>query len=75
MRLDDGVWQMTVVINGERREIPDGLNVAAMIEHLGIPVDRVALERNLEILPRANWMQTQVQPGDRYEIVRFVGGG
>jgi thiamine biosynthesis protein ThiS len=35
----------------------------------------VAIERNLEILPRAQWTQTQVQPGDRYEIVHFVGGG
>jgi thiamine biosynthesis protein ThiS len=66
---------MTVVINGERREIPDGLNVAAMIEHLGMPLDRVALERNFEVLSRANWKETQVQPNDSFEIVHFVGGG
>jgi thiamine biosynthesis protein ThiS len=66
---------MTVVINGERREIPDGLNVAAMIEHLGMPLDRVALERNSEVLSRANWKETQVQPNDSFEIVHFVGGG
>jgi thiamine biosynthesis protein ThiS len=35
----------------------------------------VAIERNLEILPRQKWPDTQVQPGDRYEIVQFVGGG
>jgi sulfur carrier protein len=66
---------MTVVINGERREIPDGLNVTAMIEHLGMPLDRVALERNLDILPRTRWKETQVQSNDTFEIVHFVGGG
>jgi thiamine biosynthesis protein ThiS len=66
---------MTVVINGERCEIPDGLNVAAMIEHLGMPLGRVALERNLDILPRTRWNETQVQPNDTFEIVHFVGGG
>jgi thiamine biosynthesis protein ThiS len=66
---------MTVVINGERAEIPDGLNVADLIEHLGMPLDRVALERNLDILPRSQWRETQVQPSDTFEIVHFVGGG
>jgi thiamine biosynthesis protein ThiS len=36
---------------------------------------RVAIERNLEILPRPKWQETRVEPGDRYEIVQFVGGG
>jgi thiamine biosynthesis protein ThiS len=66
---------MTVVINGERREIPDDLNVATMIEHLGMPLDRVALERNLDILPRPRWKETPVQSNDSFEIVHFVGGG
>jgi thiamine biosynthesis protein ThiS len=66
---------MTVVINGERTEIPDALNVAQLIEHLGMPLDRVALERNLDILPRARWKETPVQSNDSFEIVHFVGGG
>jgi sulfur carrier protein len=66
---------MTVVINGERADIPDGLNVADLIEHLGMPLDRVALERNLDILPRSQWKETPVQPSDTFEIVHFVGGG
>ena len=66
---------MTVVINGERADIPDGLNVADLIEHLGMPLDRVALERNREILPRPQWKSTLVQPNDVFEIVHFVGGG
>jgi sulfur carrier protein len=66
---------VTVVINGERRAVPEGLTVATLIEHLVMPLDRVALERNLEILPRAQWKTTQVQSNDSFEIVHFVGGG
>lgn len=66
---------MNVVINGESREVPDGLSVAALLAHLALQVERVAIERNLAILPRSQWDSTRVQPGDRYEIVHFVGGG
>jgi len=66
---------MKVVVNGEPKEIPEGLSVAQMIEHLGMPLDRVALERNLDILPRQRWKETTVQPNDSFEIVHFVGGG
>jgi sulfur carrier protein len=66
---------MTVTINGERREIPDGLNVTALLDHLGLSNKRVAIERNLDILPREQWPGTQVELGDSFEIVQFVGGG
>lgn len=66
---------MTVTINGERREVPDGIAVAALLELLGMPRERVAIERNLTILPRTDWNATQVQPNDSFEIVHFVGGG
>jgi sulfur carrier protein len=66
---------MMVTINGERREVPDGILVSALLEHLGMPRERVAIEHNLNILPRADWSQTQVQPNDSFEIVHFVGGG
>ncbi|MGA8220959.1 MAG: sulfur carrier protein ThiS [Candidatus Acidiferrales bacterium] len=66
---------MTVTINGERREVPDGLTVTALLEHIGMPRDRVAIERNLDILPRALWLETRIQPNDSFEIVHFVGGG
>jgi thiamine biosynthesis protein ThiS len=66
---------MMVIINGDRREIPDGLNVSAMIEHLGMKLERVALERNRDILPRAQWKETAVQAHDSFEIVHLVGGG
>jgi thiamine biosynthesis protein ThiS len=66
---------MTVVINGESLEVPEGTTVAALLERLGMKPDRVAIERNLDILPRARWAQTSVQPSDSFEIVQFVGGG
>ena len=66
---------MTVMINGERRDIPDGLTVAAMLDHLNLTGKRIAIERNLDILPLGSWQQTQVQPNDSFEIVHFVGGG
>jgi thiamine biosynthesis protein ThiS len=64
-----------IVVNGETREVPGGLEVSALLSHLGLPSDRVAIERNLEILPRSQWLNTTVEPGDRYEIVHLVGGG
>jgi len=66
---------MNVTINGERRDVPEGLTVAALIEHLGLTPDRIAIERNLDILPRAQWRETRVESNDRYEIVHLVGGG
>ncbi len=66
---------MTVTINGERREIPEGLNVIALLEHLGMSNGRVAIERNIDILPRTQWQATHIQVGDSFEIVHFVGGG
>lgn len=66
---------MTVSINGETRDVPEGLNVEGLLAVLGLSAERVAIERNLEILPRSEWNVTQVRPGDRYEIVHFVGGG
>ncbi len=66
---------MKVKINGDVQEIPDGSTVVALLEHLGMAGNRVAIERNLSILPRAQWAETQVQPNDSFEIVHFVGGG
>lgn len=65
----------TIHLNGEQREIPDSLTLAAMLEWLKLPADRIAVERNLEIVPRGRWRETAVQEGDRFEVVQFVGGG
>jgi sulfur carrier protein len=64
-----------IVVNGEQREAKTGATVSDLLQALGLQAGRVAIERNLEILPRPSWAETQVQAGDRYEIVQFVGGG
>jgi sulfur carrier protein len=64
-----------ITVNGESQQVPENLDVPGLLAHLNIRAERVAIERNLEILPRANWAVTQVAPGDRYEIVHLVGGG
>lgn len=64
-----------IVVNGESREAPAGASVVELLEALGLRSGRVAIERNLQILPRAEWGATRVAAGDRYEIVQFVGGG
>jgi thiamine biosynthesis protein ThiS len=62
-------------INGEQRDFPGGLTVAALVAQLGMKPDRVAVELNLEIVPRANWEATTLKSGDKLEVVHFVGGG
>ena len=64
-----------ITVNGDLQEVPDGLDVPHLLAHLNIRAERVAIERNLQILPRANWPVTKVAAGDRYEIVHLVGGG
>jgi thiamine biosynthesis protein ThiS len=64
-----------VIINGATQPVPVGLNVSGLLAHLGIAGNRVAIERNQDILPRTEWGQTAVLPGDTYEIVHLVGGG
>lgn len=66
---------MEIIVNGDRREVPDGLTVVTLLEVLQMRANRVAIERNREILPRAKWQETRVQPDDTFEIVQFVGGG
>jgi sulfur carrier protein len=66
---------MMVKINGDSREVPDGLTVSALLAFLEMRNDRVAIEHNLNILPRPLWNATQVRPNDNFEIVHFVGGG
>jgi thiamine biosynthesis protein ThiS len=66
---------MILHINGEERDFPDGLTVAALIAQLGMKPDRVAVELNLEIVPRTQWDTTPLKNGDKLEVVHFVGGG
>jgi thiamine biosynthesis protein ThiS len=66
---------ISIVVNGENRASKPGATVIDLLRDLGLDSGRVAIERNLEILPRPKWVETTVEPGDSYEIVQFVGGG
>jgi sulfur carrier protein len=66
---------VAIQVNGERHEVPKGLNITQLVAHLGLIGTRLAIERNLEILPRGQWGATMVSGGDRFEIVHLVGGG
>ncbi len=66
---------MKVLVNDEAVELPEGASVADLIAQLGLPGRRVAMERNLEIVPRARHGRTRLADGDRLEIVTLVGGG
>lgn len=66
---------MSVTINGEPHDIPAGLTLTALIVHLGLSDGPVAIERNREVVPRAEHARVVVEPGDVLEIVHFVGGG
>ena len=66
---------MKLQINGEARDFSDGLTLAELIDQLGMKPDRVAVELNLEIAPRATWESTPLKDGDKLEVVHFVGGG
>ena len=65
----------SVTINGETRRAAAGSTIAALVAAIGLDPSRVAVERNLEIVPRSTLASVQVADGDAYEIVHFVGGG
>lgn len=66
---------IAITVNGEERQAQASATVVELLRDLGLDAGRVAIERNLEILPRARWRETRIEVGDRYEIVQFVGGG
>jgi thiamine biosynthesis protein ThiS len=66
---------ITISLNGESREVPENLRLLGLLEWLKLPLDRIAVEVNRQIVRRASWEDTKVHQGDRLEVVHFVGGG
>jgi len=62
-------------VNGEHRRVPGGISIAEMVNGLGLDPLRVAVERNLQIVPKSTLGHVRVEDGDDFEIVHFVGGG
>ena len=72
MHTEDSVQ---IIVNGENRRVAAGTSVAGLAAALGLDPTRIAVERNLEIVPRSTLADVAVADGDTYEIVTFVGGG
>ena len=66
---------LNVTLNGEARALDSGLTVKAMLLSLGLDPAKIAVERNLQIVPRSAYDKIPVTDGDRFEIVHFIGGG
>jgi thiazole synthase len=66
---------LNVTVNGEARSLSGAMSVHAMLVSLGLDPKKIAVERNLEIVPRSTYAEVQVADGDKYEIVHFIGGG
>ncbi|HYV87359.1 MAG TPA: sulfur carrier protein ThiS, partial [Candidatus Polarisedimenticolia bacterium] len=66
---------LQVTINGENRQFEAPLTVRALLTRLGLDPAKIAVERNLEIVPRSRYPEVMVREGDRLEIVHFIGGG
>ena len=66
---------VSIRVNGAHRRVPEGISVADLALELGLEPTKVAVERNLEIVPRSTLGEVKVRDGDELEIVTFVGGG
>jgi len=64
-----------IVVNGDPRRVPMGLSLDRLLVFLEVDPSRVAVERNREIVRKAAWSETSIEPGDQLEVVWFVGGG
>lgn len=66
---------MRIEVNGEEREVAADATLDDLVRQLALPPERLAVERNREVVRRADWPQVKLIAGDRIEIVHFVGGG
>ena len=71
--MSDG--ELSIRVNGEPRRVSAGISIAELAAELGLEPAKVAVERNLEIVPRSTLANVKVEDGDAFEIVTFVGGG
>lgn len=66
---------ITIVVNGEQKEVEAGLTLDRLLSGFGLPPGRVAVERNRRVIPRGGFSAELVEAGDRFEVVTLVGGG
>ena len=66
---------MNLIINGEKKDVPGGIDLEALLNHLSLPQQRIAIELNKEVIRRKDWQNTKLSEADKIEVVHFVGGG
>ena len=66
---------IAIFVNGQARDVAPGESVATLLRSIGLDTRKVAVERNEEIVPRSTYETVALAPGDRIEIVHFIGGG
>jgi thiamine biosynthesis protein ThiS len=66
---------MTIVINGDIKEVPTGLTLEGVLKYFSLPSKRVAVELNKAVVTRRDWKTTEVVEKDKIEVIHFVGGG
>ena len=66
---------MEITLNREKITLETGSNIVNLIDKLDLDVDKLAIEKNLEIVPKSKFAMTIIEEGDKLEIVHFIGGG
>lgn len=66
---------MQIIVNGDPLDIEEGVTIGGLLDVLGVHVKHVAVERNREVVPRAEHPTTSLAEGDQLEVVTLVGGG
>lgn len=66
---------MKILINGESKELAEQLNLNELLKYFSLPMERVAIELNKEVVRKKDWESIKIKDADKIEIVHFVGGG
>lgn len=66
---------MEIILNGEKREVPEHINLIGLLDYFALPKQRVAVELNSGVIRRQDWESTPINHSDRIEVIHFVGGG
>ena len=66
---------MTIVVNGETKEIRKEINLGELLDLLALPSERIAIELNREVVRKKDWASITIKDADKIEVVHFVGGG
>lgn len=66
---------MEIMVNGDFHIFDEGITIAQMLVALDLPLKKIAVERNLEVVPKSTYEDVVLQEGDKLEIIHFIGGG